>query len=160
MNYSKNLLKKRKKSTFVFILGILLLLFALTWIPVRLIENEQISGFDIIYVIIFLLNGIVQILAGRGISPEKIFGEAYINIDEKMISIKPNAVKKGNSIQWKDISFLNYNLGKFSFTLKNQQIQEVSVHNLEYSVIQDIKKSIASIAKKKEIPFEINELNN
>jgi len=156
MNYSKNLLKGRKKSTFAIVVGILFFIVAISWIPVRLTENGSVSGFDWFYMIIFLLNGLSQTMAGLGYSIDSLVGKAFIEIDNQIIRLKTGPFDKEQSITWDEIHSIDYKLNKLMITKNNRTKLNLTMSKLEYSVIQEIKNVISEIANKKEIPINLN----
>ena len=156
MNYSKNLLKGRQKSKFAIVIGILFFMIAISWIPVHLIENGSVSGFDWFFMIIFLLNGLYQTMAGLGYSIDNLIGKAFIEIDHRVIRIKTGAFDKEHSVSWDEIYSIDYKPNKFIITKNNKTKLNLTISKLEYSVIQEIKNVISEIANKKEISINLN----
>ncbi len=156
MDYSKDLLKKRKKSKFAIILSILFYVLAISWIPIRLIEKNSVSGFDWFYTVIMFLNGLSQTMAGLGYSVERLIGKAYIKIDNQVIKIKSGAFNREQSINWDEINLIDYKASNFIITKNDKTVFKLTMSKLEYSVIQEMKNVIDEIAKSKKIPLNLN----
>ncbi|MFO7657936.1 MAG: hypothetical protein R6W78_12800 [Bacteroidales bacterium] len=156
MDYAKDLLKARKKSKFAIVIGILLLLIAISWIPTRLIEKESISGFDWLYTFIFLLNGLSQTITGLGYSIDRLIGRAFIKIDNQVIKIKTGAFDREQSINWDQIDSINYKSGNFLITENDTSSYKLTITKLEYSIIQEIKNVINEISKAKKIELHLD----
>ncbi len=156
MDYSKDLLKEKKKSKFALIFSLLFYVVAISWIPIRLVENGAISGFDWFYTSIMFLNGLSQTMAGRGYSIERLIGKAFIKIDNQVIKIKTGAFDKEQSIDWSEISSIDYKPSIFIITKNDNSICQLTMTKLEYSEIQDIKNVIDKIANDKKIAINLN----
>ncbi len=156
MDYSRDLLKEKKKSKFALILGILSFVLAIFWITLRLIENNALSLFDWIYSFFFLLNGVSQTLSGLGYSIERLIGKAFIKIDNQAIKIKTGAFDKEQSIDWSEIRSIDYKPGNFIITKNDNSTYKLTMSKLEYSVIQEIKNVIDKIANDKKISINLN----
>jgi len=151
MKYSKDLLKRRKKSKIGIAFGVFFIIVAITLVPVRLVVEGSISGYDWPYMIIFLLNGLNQLMAGLGYSIDKLIGKAFIEIDNKVIRLKISAFGKEQNVNWDKINSIEYRPNKFIVTKKDKTQLVLSISKLEYSVIQEIKNTIRKIANEKKI---------
>jgi len=151
MKYSKDLLKRRKKSKIGIAFGVFFIVIAISLAPVRLLVEGSVSGYDWAYTIIFLLNGLTQLMAGLGYSIDKLIGKAFIEIDNQVIRIKISAFGKEQSVSWDKINSIEYRPNKFIVTKKDNTQLVLSISKLEYPVIQEIKNTIREIAKKKKI---------
>ena len=60
----------------------------------RIMDNELIRLFDWLNFGVVSLIRLNQILTGHGISIERFFANAFVNIDEEMIDIKLGAFEK------------------------------------------------------------------
>ncbi|MBS0011219.1 MAG: hypothetical protein KFF49_07405 [Bacteroidales bacterium] len=156
MDYSRDLLKEKKKSKFALILGILSFVFAIFWIIIKLNDKNVLSTFDWIYSFLFLLNGISHTSSGLGYSIERLIGKAFIKIDNQVIKIKTGAFDKEQSIDWSEISSIDYKPNNFMITKKDSSIFKLSMTKLEYSVIQEIKNVIDKIGNDKNILINLN----
>jgi hypothetical protein len=156
MKYSKDLLKRRKKSKLVIAFGIFVIVIAIIGIPLRLAEKSLNSWFDWFYTIIFLFNGLALTMTGLGYSIDKLIGKAFIEIDNQRIRIKKSIMDKEQSISWDNINTIEYKPNKF-IVIKNDKTKlRLTVSNLEYSAIQDIKDVISKTANMKKITTNIS----
>lgn len=156
MDYTKDLLKEKKKSKFALILGILSFVFAILWITIRLLDNNFLSTFDWIYSFLFLVNGISHTSSGLGYSIERLFGKAFIKIDNQVIKLKAGAFNKEQSVAWSEISSIDYKPSNFIITKNDNSICKITMTKLEYFVIQEIKNVIDKIANDKKISINLN----
>lgn len=156
MDYSRDLLKLKKKSKLALIFSILFYLIAISWIPIRLIEKGAISGFDWFYTSIMLFNGISQTMAARGYSIERLIGKAFIKIDSQVVIIKTGVFDKKQSIYWSEISSIDYKPSNFVITKNDSSTYNLNMTKLEYSEIQEIKNVIDRIAKDKNVSINLN----
>lgn len=156
MKYSKDLLKRRKKSKLVIAFGIFVIVIAIIGIPLRLAEKSLNSWFDWFYMIIFLFNGLALTMTGLGYSIDKLIGKAFIEIDNQRIRVKKSIMDKEQSISWDNINTIEYKPNKF-IVIKNDKTKlKLTVSNLEYSAIQDIKDVISKTANMKKITTNIS----
>ena len=156
MEYSKDLLKQKSNSKLSLWLSILFYVLAIVWIPVQLMDNGSVSGFDWFYTIIMLLNGVTQMMAAYGYSVERLVGKAYVRINNHMIQIKTGVFDKEQQINWSEINSIDYTPGKFIITKKDQTPYSLAISKLEYAVIQEIKNVINEIAHEKKISISVN----
>jgi len=156
MKYSKDLLKKRKKSKVNMAFGLFVIFIAITWIPLHLIEKVSISGFDWPYMFIFLLNGLSLFMTGYGYSLDRIIGKAFIEIDNQVIRMKTDIFDKEKSISWDNINSIEYKPSKFIVAKKDKTKLILTISKLEYIEIQEIKNVISDIANKKKISINLN----
>ena len=151
MKYSKDLLKRRKKSKIGIAFGVFIIIVAISLAPVRLLVEGSVSGYHWPYTIIFLLNGLNQLMAGLGYSIDRLMGKAFIEIDNKVIRLKISAFGKEQNVSWDKINSIEYRPNKFIVTKKDKTQLVLSIYKLEYSVIQEIKNTIKEIANEKKI---------
>ena len=152
MNYSKNLLDLKKKSKLAVIYGIFSCLLAIAYFVIVLIQGSGRSpGWEYIFFLSFLLNGITNIMYGLGYPPERVFGKAFIEIDEQKISLKTGVFQKLQSVDWKEIDSMDYKLNKLVVTKTDKSTVRLALIPLEYLVIQEIKETINTIATEKKI---------
>ncbi len=145
------LLQETQKSKFKIVLGILTLLVAILWIPVRLYENISVTIFDWIYVIIFLLNGLNLTMLGLGIDFERLIGKSFIHIGEQVLKIKPGVFAKEQSIRWDNIDSIACKPTSITFIRNDTSSYLLKLENLEYLTAKKIKVLIYNTAKKKDI---------
>lgn len=151
MELKKDLLKKNKKSLFRIILGILFLVISILWITDRIIDNLTIRPFDWLYTAILLLNGFVTTIDGFGVSIERLFGKAYIFIDNEQISIKRGITDKEQKIYWKSMKAIDYKLNKFRIQNIDNTSMTLDLSKFEFALKNEIKETIICMAKEKNI---------
>ena len=152
MEYKKDLLKRERSRTSL-LLGYALYAFAILWVIVRWRTHESITPTDWLFIILMFLNGVSQTIYGLGYPMERLFGKAFIEIDDEAIKIKPGVFDKEQQIDWNSISSIAYKPANFILTKKDGTSLTLPLSSLEYSVIQEIKDAIAATAKSKDIPL-------
>jgi hypothetical protein len=155
MRYKRDLLKNNDKSIFSVVLGFIFILLSVVWIITRLAENELIRPFDWLFFVIFTLNGLTHIFAGFGISIERFFGKAFVQIDSNSIDIKLSIFKKEQNLYWQDIQSIDYVPHKFTFQMTNGT-KVFSFTNFGNSCISEIKNIISKNADSNKIKYNFN----
>jgi hypothetical protein len=150
MELKKNLLKK-EKSGFRISVGVISILLSILWIGNRIISDLDIRPFDWLYSVFFALIGVVHLIEGYGTSAEKLFGSAFVLIDNERISIKPRILTKGQNIYWESIKRLDYKFNTFRIQKVDNTIMTLDLSKFDYVLKNDIKNTIATIAKDKNI---------
>lgn len=151
MELKKDLLKKEKKSVFRIILGILFFAISLYWITDRIVANLIIRPFDWLYTGIFALNGVVHTIEGFGFSIARLFGNAFVRIDNERISIKLRIFDKEQNVYWDSIKAIDYKLNKYQIQNLDNTSLTLDLSKLDYALKNDIKTIIDSIAKDKNL---------
>jgi hypothetical protein len=116
MEYQIDLLKKSKKYWFRIIWGIVVILVVIAWFADRIIENLGISTFDWVYQLLMVLFAAWLLVTGLGYHVRKLFGSAYIRIDDHLIAFKNGIWVKGESIPWKEIKSIKFKYNQFRIT--------------------------------------------
>lgn len=93
---------------------------------------------------------------GLGFQAERIFGKAYLRIDNEKIAIKTGVFEKLQEIAWNEINSIEYNSNCFIIKRKNGADYKIRLSNLEYSSIQEIKVIVDRISKSKNIVSTIS----
>lgn len=127
--------------------GVIFIFIAIAWIFIRIYENESIRIFDWVYSIIFLLNGFVHILEGKGIIIANLFGKAFILINDKSIQYKPLITSKLQSVDWDEIATINYHPTSIEIICKNHPNLLIQYSKFEYAELQSLKNTISEITK-------------
>ncbi len=151
MELKRDLLKKEKKSIFRIVLGVLFFVVSGVWIADKILDNQIIRPFDWCYSGIFALNGIVYSIAGLGFSIAKLFGKAFILIDNDRISIKPRIIDKEQNIYWKDIKAIDYKHNIFRVRNVDNTSMTLDLSKFDYSLKNEIKEIIDCLAKDKNL---------
>lgn len=156
MEYFNDLLKEKRKSTLALILGLLSFAFAILWISLKLTEKDALSAFDWLYSTFIFLYGVWLTVSGLGYSIERLFGKAYIQIDDAAIKIKMGVFDKEQYIEWSAVSSVNYKPNNFTVTRNDATACKIKMAKLDYSTIQEIKNIIYKIANDKKISVNID----
>jgi hypothetical protein len=131
--------------------GIITILIAISWLVANIIYKDTLSLFDIVYSVFFSIYGIFFTLDGAGISAKSWFGESYIRINTEGLYIKKGVLTKEWVLLWNDIEQVEIMVIKIKFTLPDKSHKELDYDNLEFEHIQQIKQTIISFAKEKNI---------
>ncbi len=150
MEFYKDFLRI-EKSKFKIILGILGILISIIWVIIKCRQNENLTLFDWIYIVFLGLSGVLNIIEGSGVLSSRLFGRAFIFINNDKISIKKSPFSKTDIIYWNEIGAINYKVNCFIFTSKNNFSMNLKLSKLDYSSIRKIKDMISEIAIKKNI---------
>ena len=155
MEYYKDLLKENKRSKFRVFLGLSFLVVAVAWIATKQVNNEPIMTFDWIYSGIFALNALVHTIGGLGYPIEGLIGKAFIKVDENMMTFKLGVFEKRKTVSWENIQSLDYKANQLLISKKDNSRLILALSKLEYSIVQEIKTSLISLANKKGIKINL-----
>lgn len=112
------------------------------------------SSFRLFAGIAFLLLGIINVSRSFDFNVEKLFGEAFVKINNTSFTLKTSPYKSEQNILWQDIESVHYTAGRFTFLKKDQTSVKFSVINLDYTSIQEIKKVVSKYAVLNDITQE------
>ena len=143
-----------EKSKLRIVFGVLMIIFSIIIIPVKEVASEELSFLDWGLVVVFALNGILHITEGIGFSSNKLFGKAFILINNEKITIKTNVFAKEKTIYWSEIKTISYKINNYSFVTKNEKLLTLNLSKLDYFLVKNIKESVNVLAKKNKL--EIN----
>ena len=155
MDYKKDLLKRERSRTSL-LLGYALYAIAILWIIIRWRTPGSFTTTDWIFIVLMIQNGISQTIYGLGYPMERLFGKAFIEIDDGAIKIKPRVFDKETKIDWSGISSLAYKPARLILTKTDGTTLTLPLSSLEYSVIQEIKDAVVTTAKGKNIPVSMS----
>jgi hypothetical protein len=113
MELNIDLLQKNKKHWFSIIWGIAVFLVTIAWFADRIIENLAISAFDLSYQLFLVLFGTWLLFTGLGYHVRKLFGSAYIRIDDNLIAYKSGIRAKEESVSWNEIKTILFKYNQF-----------------------------------------------
>jgi len=147
MKFEKDLLVQ--KSTTKTIIGILHFVLIILWIGSKFYIEEGFNDFDLLYLIGLFLLGALFILEGRGIPFAKIFGKAFILIDEERISVKRGVFNKEQIIFWDEIKQIEYKPNYFLFTKHDDSQMPFKLRHLAFRFNREILDFIKVIGKNK-----------
>ncbi len=146
MELKRDLLKIEKKSIFRIILGLLFIVISIIWIADKGINKQAIRPFDWAFFGVFLLNGIVHSIEGFGFSFARLFGRAFIKIDQEKIVIKTGIFAKEQSVAWQDIKSISNKPVRFQITRNDGTLLTLNLSRLDYLLLKEIKSTIENIA--------------
>ena len=156
MNYTKDLQQIRKKKLFV-VLGCTLIVLSIWYIPIKWIGKEPVSILDWCVAAVFLLNGTVQLLHGLGINEERLFGKAYITINDTGLRIKTAALANEQLVDWNDVSSIHVGKWSVNFLQTNLNIKQIYLSKLDKETQQEVKEAIMAVVDKNGIPNKSEE---
>jgi len=152
MEFKKDLLVQ--KSAAKTILGVLDIALIILWVSSKVYIQETFKTFDIIYLIMLFLLGAFLILEGRGIPFAKIFGKAFILIDEEQISLKKSVFSEEQTIFWDEIKSIEYKPNYFLFTKQDDSLFPLKLKLLAFRFNREILDFIKVIGKHKGLEVE------
>lgn len=95
------------------------------------------------------MNGIIHTVEGFGFSLARLFGKAFILVDNEKIAIKIGVLAKEQNISWMDIKSISYKPIRFKVAKNDNTSFTFNLSKLDYSLIKEIKSTINAIAKEK-----------
>ena len=132
-------------------------MLSIWYIPVKWMNEEPISIFDWGFMVVFLLNGTIQLLHGLGINEERLFGKAYITINDTGLRIKTAALAKEQSVNWNEVSSIHVGKWSVNFLQTNLNIKQIYLSKLDKETQQEVKEAIMAVADKNGIPNKSEE---
>lgn len=147
MKLEKDLLVQ--KSTTKTVLGFLILLLITLWITTKIYTNVALETFDWIYLCSLVALSILFIFEGIGIPFAKIFGKAFILIDEERICMKKGVCNKEQNILWREIKQIEYKPNQFVFTKQDNSVFPLRLRDINYNFNKEILECIKTIGKEK-----------
>ena len=132
-------------------------MLSIWYIPVKWMNKEPISIFDWGFMVVFLLNGTIQLLHGLGINEERLFGKAYITINDTGLRIKTAALAKEQSVNWNEVSSIHVGKWSVNFLQTNLNIKQIYLSKLDKETQQEVKEAIMAVADKNRIPNKSEE---
>ncbi len=156
MELQIDLLNNLNKSKLRIIIGFALIVVICILIVDKVLANKSFKIFDWIYIIVFIISGIVYIYEGFGLSIGNLFGKAFIFINKEIIDVKLSIFDKENNIKWQNIKSINYKTNKFYINKLDNTSINLDLTKLNYSVKLQVKTTIITIAQYKNIPIQHN----
>lgn len=153
MEYKKDLLQHHARSIFRLLLGIAFCLISILWMIARSADNEEIRLFDWFYSGIFTLIGLSHVFEGLGISIERFFGKAFVQIDNEKINIKLGVFEKEYNIAWHEIKSIECKSADITIQKLDNTTVFFSISKLDYSSITGIKEILSKLADSKDIRY-------
>ena len=154
MELKVDISEKAKKSPFKVVLGVIYLVLACSCIGIRIIDQEGIRVSDWVFFGVFILNGIFFIIDGLGVYFEKFYSNAHILINSELISMKLSITDRKRSVYWNDIKSVDCRAEILKIEKTEGKNVLIDISELSYYLRSDIKDTICSIAKEKNIGAE------
>ena len=148
MELNVNLLEREKISVYRIFMGIILISLAIIMISVES-NNQVIKPIAWFNSGILVLAGVIHCLAGFGFTFKRLFGKAYILIDEEKIAVKLEPFKKEQNALWNDVKLIEFKPTKLMVIKIDNTSLNIDFSNLDYALVQNIKKSIHGFADEK-----------
>jgi hypothetical protein len=155
MELKKDLLAKEKRSIFRMVLGLLFLLIAGHRPISKAMMNVEITTFDWAYIVVFALNGIMHLVVGFGYSLNKLFGRAFVVINNELISVKTKINRKETTVYWKEIKCIDFSYSKLVIGKADNTKLNIAIGNLTYETKKAIKATIVQITEDKNIACKV-----
>jgi hypothetical protein len=151
MELKIDLLPKKRRSNFTLVMGLISIALPVIYFITNKLSDEELSGSFLPIMVYLGLNGINGIVGGLGYSIEKLFGTAYVHIDEEQIVVKSKLMTKGQSFLWDNIKSLEYKTNWYKIIDKNDLHSKLLLSDLEFKVLVETREAIHSIAAEKGI---------
>ena len=151
MELKIDLLDIENKSTFRIILGIGFLVLSAAWIITKTAQHQNPGFIGWLFISAMIFNGFSHTIGGMGYSINKLFGQAFIEIDEQQIAIKTGVWDKEQRVAWKNIKSMEYLANKYCIRLNDGKLVIIQFSNLDYLLKMNIKDVIISLAAEKGI---------
>lgn len=145
MEFYKDLLEVENSKFRVFG-GIVFLVLAIIMIAVTIYEKEPFGALDWMYILLFAINGIINIIEGLGKPVASLLGKSFILINREKIAIKTGVFKEGTTVYWNHIKSINYKTNQFVIISQNSPTLALPITNLEYSTVMEMKAIVREIA--------------
>jgi hypothetical protein len=151
MELKIDLLPKRKRSNLTLIMGLISIAFPIIYYITSKLEDKELSGSFLPMMVYLGLNGLNGIVTGLGYSVEKLFGSAYVQVDDERIAVKSGVWKKVQASQWSQIQSLEYKTNWFKIINLDGTTSKLLLSDLEFKVLIETKNMINAIATDKGI---------
>jgi len=99
--------------------------------------------------------GICFITIGLVFPLERLFTKSYISIDSELISLKASAYCKAQSVDWREIKSIDYKTHQIIIEKTDNTTKMLKLLKFSYPLKAEIKETIKSIAKDKNIQSAI-----
>ena len=149
MELNVNLLEREKKSYIRLGIGLVFIILTIIWIVIITLNNWVVKPYEWLNIGICALNGIAHTLYGFGSSIERLFGKAFILIDKEKIAVKIDPFEKEQNALWNDVKSIESKPSKLMVIKTDNTNLNIDFSNLDYALVQNIKKSIHGFAEEK-----------
>ncbi len=101
------------------------------------------------YVIVFVPSAILNLI--NGFDFESLFGKAFVEIEEDLISLKLGIREKEQTVFWKDIKTVEHKLNKLQIHTIDNKIQIIDLSKSNFKLKNEIREVINSLSNEKKI---------
>lgn len=140
----------KKRSIIRIIFGLLVLVY----IVFLVLREEEVS--DYFGLGVFGLIAWINLIEGYGYSPQKVFGKAFILINNNVIVVKTKVRRKAISICWDKIASINFRYTELLIKKKDSSGLSINTKDLSYETQNEIKEVIIKIASEKEVKYRLH----
>lgn len=151
MELKIDLIPKRQRSKFTLVIGIVSILIPIIYLVFRILGDSEKLFSQLPMMILLTLQGITGIISGMGYSVEKIFGSAFVLVDNEQIAIKMGVWTKVKSIEWSQVRSMEYKTNWFEIIHTDGSISKLVLSELEFKVLVETRDAISFIAAEKGI---------
>jgi len=152
MNYFKDFLEKEKHSLLQLFFGVIFIILSILMIISKQRGLAELSVWEWLFAVVFFLNGIVNLLEGRGVRVEKYFGKAYLAINQESFQMKRTVFHPVQDIRWQQVQKLEVRLMRFYFYLP-ERTQKISLYKLPLKEREKVFNVVRDLAEFYNIPF-------
>lgn len=101
---------------------------------------------SVMYSFLFLI-GVFYTYSGLGFSLKRLFGKAFIIIDNEEILVKLDAFDKKQQIQWRDIKSIIYKSNSCYIIELSDKSRVLNLSKLDHSLMVNVKEVMSTIAR-------------
>lgn len=130
-------------------MGVISLSIPIIYVVFRFFGDREKLFSQFPMMILLTIQGILGIINGMGYSAEKIFGSAFVLVDNEQIAIKTGIWKKVVSIRWSQIKTLQYKANWFEIIHPDGSASKLELSDLEFKVLVETRDAINYIAAEK-----------
>ena len=136
------------KSKNRFYLGFVLLFFSIILFIYSIYTSSLLLAS---YFFFFSFMSLGNIFEGSGKSMSSLLGERFLKVDEEKIEFKEKSRMQSKSIYWNDIESIKFATTKIVINSKENDKTEIEYGKLSYTMVQQLKETLATIGKEKEV---------
>ncbi len=114
-----------------------------------LIKGGEVGGLQLVLLPVFFFAGILYVILGLGKNPISFLGDAYVEINDETIKVKPAVKAEEWQIKWADISEIRIKVTAIVFN--NDTSKQLSFDKLSKNSEEDLKEIVIALAKEKNI---------
>lgn len=136
-------LDRRNRSIPKRVFGIMIIAFSVSWIVIQY-TRDNIIFLDAIYVVLFLLSGIIQLYESFG---RNLLGKTFINLTTEKLDIRITPYMKRLTLQWKDIRDIRIGIVNVELTDNENKTYSIDLSYLDYHLVIELKQRLAELSE-------------